>query len=176
MTTYFSFLNLLLSISVITWAQDTPNFPTPAKSENQLFYLQRSPNANTVIYEPNLQDGILDTIEPVHIFWIRYAEKGQLQELTAIQRKYAYGLSTKLISKGRYELRFLANKKYFLTLMKGYDNAYHVYDTINQKEAILLKMFIQLKTGSALFPKIEYVLLTGIDPESGKEVFEKIKI
>jgi hypothetical protein len=135
--------------------------------------MQRSQNTNTIIYELNLKNGIMDSIEPVHVYWICYAEKGQREELTGIQRKYAYGLATKFISKDHYELHFLANKKYFLLLMKGLDEKYHVYDTINQKEAIVSRIYIQTKGGSPLSPKIDYVTFTGIDPDSGKEVFEK---
>jgi len=168
-----SFVQLFIFISLISRAQDTTAFPTPTGNPNQLFFLQRSQNKNTIIYELNLKNGIMDTIEPVHIFWICYAEKGQQEELTGMQRKYAYGLATKFISKDRYELHFLANKKYFVLLMKGQDDKYHVYDTINQKEAIVSRIYLQLKGGSPLSPKIDYVTFTGIDPDSGKEVFEK---
>jgi hypothetical protein len=171
-----SFLQLFLFISLISRAQDTTAFPTPTGNSNQLFFLQRSQNTNTIVYELNLKEGAMDTTQPVHIFWICYAEKGQREELTGIQRKYAYGLETKFISKDRYELHFLANKKYFVLLMKGVDNKYHVYDTINQKEVILSRIYLQLKGGSPLSPKIDYVTLTGIDPDSGKEVFEKKKM
>jgi len=170
------FIQLSIFISFISKAQDTTAFPTPAGNPNQLFFLQRSQNTNTIVYELNLKGGIMDTIEPVHIFWICYAEKGQREELTGLQRKYAYGLATKFISKDRYELHFLANKKYFLLLTKGVDNKYHVYDSINQKEAMVSRIYLQLKGGSPLSPKIDYATLTGIDPDSGKEVFEKKKI
>jgi hypothetical protein len=171
-----TFIQLFILSSLISHAQDTTAFPTPAGNPNQLFFLQRSQNTNTIIYELNLKNGIMDTIEPVHIFWICYAEKGQREELTGLQRKYAYGMETKFISKDRYELHFLANKKYFVLLMKGQDDKFHVYDNINQKEAVLSRIYVQLKGGSPLSPKIDYVTLAGIDPDSGKEVFEKKKM
>ena len=57
---------------------------------------------------------MMDTVEPVHIFWICYAEYGQRENETELQRKRAYGLATKYISKDHYELRFLAEKKYVM--------------------------------------------------------------
>ncbi len=166
---------LLIGVLPACIAQEN-KFPTPAGNSNQLFFLQRSQNINTVIYELNLKQGIIDTTEPVHIYWISYADKGQKEELTGIQRKYAYGLETKYLSKDHSELRFLANKKYPLVLMKGADNKYHVYDKINQKQSILSRIYLQLNGGSLFSPKIEYITLTGTDPDSGTEVFEKKKI
>jgi hypothetical protein len=155
------------------YSQDSLKFPTPTGNPNQLFFLQRSQNANTVIYELNLKNGVMDSVEPVHIFWISYAEHGQREELTEIQRKRAYGLATKYITKDHYELRFLANKKYAMDLMKGPDNKFHIYQMINQKQVILSKIYLQLHGGTPLSPNIEYVVLTGIDPATGAEVSEK---
>ena len=143
---------------------------------NQLFFLQRTQNTNTVIYELNMKNGVVDSAEPVHIFWICYAEKSQKEELNEIQRKRAYGLTTKYISKDHYELRFLANKKYAIELMKGKDNNYHVYDQINQKQAILIRVYLQIHGGTVFSPNIEYVLLNGIDPETETIVSEKKKM
>jgi hypothetical protein len=157
-------------------AQDSLNFPTPTGNSNQLFFLQRTQNINTVVYELNMKNGILDSLDPVHIFWICYAEKSQKEELTELQRKHAYGLATKYISKDHYELRFLAKKKYVIELMKGNDNNYHVYDQINQKLAILTRVYLQIHGGTLLSPNIEYVQLNGIDPGTGSIVSEKKKM
>ena len=159
-----------------TRAQDTLQFPIPVGNPNQLFFLQRTQNINTVIYELNIKNGVMDTLNPVHIFWICYAEKSQKEELTEIQRKHAYGLLARYISKDHYELMFLAYKKYTLDLKKGLDNAFHVYAKINQKQTILSRIYIQIHGGTLLSPNIEYVMLTGTDPESGTEVTEKKKI
>src|SRR5258708_982652 len=47
-------------------------FPIPPTNANSLFYLQRTPNPNTVICELNMKDGALDKDEPVKVMWIRY--------------------------------------------------------------------------------------------------------
>ncbi len=73
---------MLLSFAKVH-AQEGLHFPKPAGNANQLFYLQRSENTNTVIYELNKKDGVLDTVAPVHIYWICYAEPPgpQIKEL-----------------------------------------------------------------------------------------------
>jgi len=162
--------------SNIIMAQNEVSFPKPNGNSNQLFFLQRTPNANTVVYELNVKNGELDSIEPVHIFWILYGKNAEIEELTSIQRKYAYGLSTQLISEDHYELRFLANKKYALQMMKGPDYKYHIYYPINNKQAILSRIYLQINGGSLFSPHIEYVEFTGLDPESGTELVERKKI
>ena len=67
-------------------AQGT-TFPVPDGNAKQLFFLQRTPNTNTIVCELNYKDGIVDKEEPIHVFWIRYQEKGQMEDLSFIQRK-----------------------------------------------------------------------------------------
>ena len=153
----------------------TPNFPVPTNIPDQLFYLQRSPNINTVIYQLNRKDGILDSLKPVHIFWISYAEKAQREELTEIQRKLAYGLSYKRLGNETYEIRFLAQKEHAFILKKGKDNQFHVFATINNRHAILHKIFLQINGGAVFKPNIEYVMLYGSDNETGDLVTEQIR-
>ena len=172
----FGLLYIFLFTITETHAQDSLRFPTPTGNPNQLFFLQRTQNINTIVYELNMKNGVMDTTDPVHIFWICYAEKSQKEELTGVQRKYAYGLATKCLSKDHYELRFLANKKYAVELSKGPDNKYHVYGLISNKQAILSKIYLQIHGGTVFSPHIEYVILTGIDSDSGAEVFEKKNI
>jgi len=168
-------LGIILNVPE-AYSQDSLQFPTPTGNPNQLFFLQRSQNTNTVIYELNLKNGVMDTIEPVHIFWICYAEHGQREELTELQRKHAYGLAIKYITKDHYELRFLADKKYAMDLMKGPDNKFHIYRLVNQKRVIFSKIYLQIHGGTLLSPNIEYVVLTGIDPDTGSDVSEKTTI
>jgi hypothetical protein len=156
-------------------AQDSLRFPVPDGNPKQLFFLQRSQNTNTIVYELNIKNGVLDSITPVHIFWICYAEKSQKEELTALQRQHAYGLMSTLISKDCYELRFLASKKYTLQLKKGSDNLFHVYDQIGGRQAVLSSIYLQMNGGSLFSPHIDYVLTKGFDAETGAATMEKIK-
>jgi hypothetical protein len=156
-------------------AQDSLKFPVPGGNPKQLFFLQRSQNTNTIVYELNIKNGVLDSVAPVHIFWICYAEKSQKEELTALQRQHAYGLMPTYISKDHYELRFLANKKKVLQLMKGPDHHFHVYDQIDGKRAILSSIYLQINGGSLFSPHIDYILIKGSDAETGAALIEKTK-
>lgn len=158
------------------FAQRDSRYPTPAGNNNQLFFIQRDPNINTLIYELNIKDGLLKEDDPVHVYWIRYADKGQKEELNYIQRNFAYGMRSKMISKENFELHFVSYRKKIMYLKKGLDNKYNVYTDINKKQVILKQVFIRVNGGSFWVPNIEYVELKGVDPSSGLEVVERMKI
>jgi hypothetical protein len=154
---------------------DEDKFPVPPDNISRLFYVQRSPNANTIIYELNEHDGKLDTEAPIHVYWLRYGDKGQKEELSYIQRKFAYGLTFKPKANDQYDVRFVSYKKFPLTLMKAGDGKYHIFATIDQKEMILSRIFIKIEGGSFWIPNVVYVELKGTDPSTGREITERFK-
>jgi hypothetical protein len=151
-------------------------FPVPSGNPNQLFYLQRTVNANTIVCELNYKNGVVDVKEPVNVFWIRYGEQGQREELSFIQRKFAYGVKTTLVAKDKYELRFAACKDYPMYLIKDAGNKYNVYATINRRQAILNRIFVQINGGTAWSPNVEYIEIKGTDLLTGKEITERRKV
>lgn len=170
----FILITAVLFITLSITAQE--KFPVPPSNSNQLFYLQRTSNTNTLIYELNFNNKALNHEEPVHVYWIRYNDKGQQEELNFVQRKFAYGIKSTFISKDKYQLNFVSYKKFPMFLVKGLDEKYNVFATINQKQAILSRIFVKINGGSFWTPNIEYVEVKGVDPSTGKEVIERMKI
>lgn len=155
------------------------SFPVPAGNPNQLFYLQRTPNTNTIVYETNLDAaGKLNADEPIHVFWIRYPEGGGRKELNYIQRHFAYGVSAEAIDDGRYRLTFTAYKKRnFYLAFAPRDNKYHVYGNINNKVSMLIRVFIQIDPGGSFWsPNVKYIDIKGRELASGREITERIWI
>ena len=171
-----SFLLVLIFCFALTALYGQERFPVPVGNPNQLFYLQRTSNTNTIICELNYKNGTLNVEEPVHVFWIRFTDKGVKEELNFVQKKFAYGIKSQLIAKDKYELNFVSYKKFPMYLMKGSDNKYHVYGTINQKQAIVNRIFVKINGGSFWTPNVEYVEIKGVDPSNGREVIERRKI
>ena len=154
-------------------AQDT--LPVP-QEPNQLFYLQRDPDANTVIYQLNTVDGTVDPDKPVNVYWIRYAEGGTRQGLNFLQRTMAYGISHKALGHGAYELQLTAYKDHPLRLAYcEKSRTYKVYTTIDKREAVLERIFVRIDGGSVLSPNIKYFELTGRDATTQALVSERIK-
>jgi hypothetical protein len=155
---------------------DEPEFPVPQNIPHMLFYMQRTPNINTIIYDLNLQeDGTLDESQPVNIYWIRYTENKEKKGLNYIQRKFAYGLKIKQLSKEKYELRSVAYDKKKLYLMKSPEGNYHIYTQIGSVMAVLNRIYLQIEGGTFWFPNVVYVEMKGIDPATGKEIKEQFK-
>ena len=66
-----------IAVSNVT---DDEKFPVLPDNISRLFYVQRSPNANTIVYELNTgKNGQLDLENPVHVYWIRYGELSPLE-------------------------------------------------------------------------------------------------
>jgi len=149
--------------------------PIPKGVNNMLFYLQRDPDENTVVYQLNFKDGEVDSNVPVNAFWIKYADGGQIKELTAIQRKLAYGLLSKPLGNGNHELRFVSYPKLPLYLIKE-NGSYIVTAWFDQKQLILKRIFVRVKEGRFYFPKVEYIELIGNDAVSGTASSYRINI
>jgi hypothetical protein len=150
-------------------------FPVPPESVSRLFYMQRTANSNTIIYELNAPGGKIDTENPLHVYWIRYAEKGQKEELSYIQRKFAYGVITKPLANDQFDVRFVSYKKFPLLLMKANDGKYHIFATIAQKQIMLNRLFVKIEGGSFWLPNVVYVELRGTDQNTGREIIERFK-
>jgi hypothetical protein len=150
-------------------------FPTP--NVPKLFYIQRDPNTNTIIYDLQTdKTGSINKEEPVHVYWIKYNEHGQKEELNFIQRKFAYGINTKPVGNDKFDVRIAAYKKYPLVLRKWEnDNKYHIFANIDKKEAIVNKIFIRIDGGTFWFPNVLYIEVRGTDPATGKEIAERFK-
>ncbi|MBB6002130.1 DUF4833 domain-containing protein [Arcicella rosea] len=155
----------------------TDVFPTPPDTDIRLFYIQRSSNSNTVIYDANLTaDKKLNPKNPVHTYWIKYNEGGRKQELSNIQRTLAYGLYTKEVAteKESYDGHFLAyRKRKFVVKITPQGEPVALFP-INGKMQILKKVFVKVDE-SGMMPSVVYVELWGKDPATGKEVYEKFK-
>jgi Domain of unknown function (DUF4833) len=169
------FIISLISLALQGVAQ-VEKFPVPVPDSKQLFYLQRTSNTNTIVYELNLQNGTIDKENPVKEYWIRYQEKGQREDLNYIQRKFAYGIKSKKIAENQYELSFVSYKKYKMILKLAPDNKFYVYTNINQKAVILNRIFIKINGGSFWSPNVEYVEISGTDPNTRSVVKERLKI
>ncbi len=154
-------------------------FPTPSGIVNQLFYLQRDPNTNTIIYQLNVNErGQVNRKEPIHVFWMRYEEGGQLKELNFIQRRFAYGLKARQIEPDTYELRFVSYSRFQFYLSKpDGEDQYRVYTTIARKRAVLKRIYVHIEEGGSFWkPNVKYVELSGTDEVTGTDVMERIKV
>ncbi len=156
--------------------QDT--FPVPYRITNQLFYLQRTTNTNTIVYSLNIgKDGKLIESNPVKVFWIRYPEGGMIKDLNMLQKTFAYGTLSHKNTDGSFAISLVSYKKYEMTLKKSpKNNGFAIHSLINKRDAILSRIFVKIDPGGSLFsPNIAYVEVLGRDAETGKPLMERFK-
>lgn len=169
----------LLALGQFLFAQEThtANLPTPQRKD-LLFFLQRTPDANTVIYELNYKsDGSVDEEAPVKGSWIRYEEQGKYRDLTGIEKKFAYGVKCKALGNDQFEIRLVAYKKMPLYLIKSAsDQKYRMYIKDEGKNLLLKRVFVKINGGSYWFPKVQYIDLFTVNSENGAEVMKRINI
>jgi hypothetical protein len=172
------FFSLLL-ISIFSFSQekeilsnqvDKGKLPIP-KEENQLFYLQRDPDANTIVYALNLENEKLNRSNPVLVYWIRYADTGKIEKLTFFQRRMAYGINQREVEPGIYELYIQAYKDLKIILAPhSKTGKYQALVKIEGKDIILDRIFARIIGGSLLKPNVEYYEISGRSVDNGKKV------
>lgn len=154
-----------------------PILPEP-KAKNLLFFLQRTSDANTVVYQLNLEkDGSVNEKVPVKASWIRYEENGKVKELTAIEKKFAYGVQCKQLATEIFEIRLVSYKKLPMYLQKSAtDQQYRLYIKDEGKDLLLKRVFVKVEGGSFWFPKVHYIDLFTVDSDNGAEILKRINL
>jgi len=157
---------------------DTAAFDfTVPKEPNMLFYLQRSPNENTIIYALKLTaEGTIPKEHPVDVYWRRYQEDGRRAELDFIQRTFAYGVRTKDLG-DKIEIRCIGYDKIPIYVYKHRigSQPHRAMTVVNERAMVLDRIFLQINGGSFWFPNIEYAEFTGSDPVTGTPLVERFK-
>ncbi|WP_412467967.1 DUF4833 domain-containing protein [Pedobacter sp. KLB.chiD] len=176
----FSILNFIL-FATPTWSQSKDpspiNFPIPNSIDHMLFYLQRDPNTNTLIYALNFEKNVnINPDHPIQVYWIRYGEKGQKKELGYIQRKFGYGIDTKALGGDKYEFHFVSYKKLPFYLQRFPDKSYHVSVTVNKRTIKVNRLFVRIQGGSFWLPNVKYAEIEGIDEATGKSLVERVSV
>jgi len=152
-------------------------YPIPPATANRMFFLQRTPNTNTIACDLNVDgNGRVNTKIPLKTYWLRYGDSpdGEKKDLNFIQRHFAYGLNIKQRGDGKYEFWFVSYKKYHMYLLQTKDGKWRVYGKINDKLTVLGSIFIYINGGSFWNPHVDYVELRGRDLTSGKEQVERL--
>jgi len=139
-----------------------------------LFHIERSKNANIVQYDAQVaEDGKLFKKEPVVGYWIRLNEQGQRQELSWLQKTFAYGFKTDLDkSREMVEINMKADVGQAVRVVRDGDK-FRATITIDGAPSYFEKMYIDAKR-KGLSLDVYYVELFGEDIRTGEARYEKI--
>ena len=151
-----------------------PEFRTPDEP-NQLFYIQRSPNANTVIYAARLDaSGNLDKSTPVEAFWRKFNIDGSKQPLNFIERMMAYGVKLDKTKPGQpvsFSIAPLPERK--LTVSLDSEHRPQALLQIGSHKVKVAYVYLHVVEGG-LMPKVPELDIFGTDIASGKAIHEHL--
>jgi hypothetical protein len=171
----FQILFLLCFSAFGISAQDS--YPTPPDGKHRLFYMQRTGNTNTIIYDANVSgDKTFKDTEPVNVYWLRYADGGGAAGLTYMQRTFAYGVKCKKVDgTNEYDFYFVSYSKKKMRLAFDDKGIPYALIEVNGRKMKLDRIFVKIDKSTAftLTPKVDYVEFWGKDPSTSAAVYEK---
>ena len=150
------------------------SYRSEAGTPGHLYCVGSTKNANVVCYDVRLRkDGKIDTARPLDAYWLMRAEAGQREEISFFERKFGYG--TTLVGSAsnagfRFKMNVLPSRTIEVSRASG---GFRAKMTVAGKPAWLVGMHAQVKRGW-LVPKVSYVTVRGVDPETGRERVERI--
>jgi len=148
--------------------------PLPAPCATELFRIDRSTNANEVVYAARLASkGGLDPDDPLKAEWQMLAEDGHREGLNFLENLVAYGFSVDEAPGGGAFVVVLKAKKDRPVRLTVKDGCPVAFVTISGKTAILRRIFVQTASGG-LIPEVAYADIEGVDPASGSNMRERI--
>jgi len=175
---YFFLFSILL-VSNLCFGNNHESYPVPQKTNKLLFYLQRSHNKNTIVYELNtLPDGTVDVKNPIKVSWIRFEEGGKRAELSFIQRR-AFGVKCHIADKSdnSFIVQFNNFNKRDIRLVKTTTGTYCALIKIDNETAELEDVFIKAENNAIGLPiSFKYMDVYGISQKDRKPVYERITL
>jgi hypothetical protein len=139
-----------------------------------LFKIKRNKNANVVMYDVNLNaDGSICKSAPIDSYWVLKAENGQREEISAFEKK-AYGYMTTYKTdktEGYYDLVLKAVPSRAIKIVRVNEEVKPEIE-ISNKRAYLSTVYVFANNN--FMPKIQYLILTGTDINTGVKITEKI--
>jgi hypothetical protein len=151
-----------------------PEFKVPDEP-GQLFYVQRSPNSNTVIYAAKLDaQGNLDASAPVDAFWRKFNIDGSKQPLNFIERMTAYGVKLDARKAGQppaFSIAALPERK--LTVSLDSQRRPQAVMQVGSHKVKVVYVYLHVVEGG-LMPSVPDLDVFGIDIATGKPVHEHL--
>jgi hypothetical protein len=152
-----------------------PEYPVPSEP-NQIFYIERSSNSNTVVYTANLDShGRIDPETPVIAYWRWYHVDGHRKPLNFAERMLAYGVKSVAHNgpEGSYSFKIAAFPE--RTLYVGLDSKGRpeAFGKVGDRWAKLVYVYLEVDD-SGILPDVTAMDFFGYDQATGKPFREHI--
>ena len=148
-------------------------FAVSEEKVGHLFCIERSKNKNLVQYDIRLtENSDLPDQRPIYVYWI--LENGRREELSPIEREYAYGIARQeKLDKDKFKV-IVAGLKGLEIIVEKMDDSFRATVSINGRASILEKVYIRSEEKLTGLPKVLYIDLFGRTREMGLPIKERI--
>jgi len=166
-----SFLITLLLVILSLFPKSI--FAVSGDKVSHLFFIERSKNKNLVQYDIRLTESSnLRDIKPVNAYWI--LENGRREELSRIEKMYAYGIiHQEKLDQNKFKV-ILAGLQGLEIVVERMNDSFKAMVSINGRESILERIYIKSEEKRTGLPKVLYIDLFGRTREMGLPVKERI--
>jgi hypothetical protein len=153
-----------------------PGYRAPT-DPNTLFYIQRSTNANIIVYAANLTpQGQFDPRNPIDIFWRVFDEDGRRHGINLIERLLAYGVTIRPVKgvPNSFDVNVVSFPE--MKCRAEFDEAGRAecLVQINGRCARLVSAYVELDQ-SGIIPRPLFLDIYGIDKSNGRVLHEHIE-
>jgi hypothetical protein len=153
-----------------------PEYPAPHEP-GQLFYLQRTGNANTVVYTVKKDaDGNIDAQKPVEVYWRRYAGDGEKRELNTLERLLAFGVHDEPVegSRDKFFASLVSYPKRKAIVEEDAGGRPRAVMTIAGEDAQLVCIYVEWRPLAGIIPEVLHVDVVGRSLDSKRRIVERI--
>jgi hypothetical protein len=160
---------LTVILSLVSWSA----FAGSWNKSDSLFFIERNKNRNYVQYDFRLtNNNDLPASNPVIAYWV--LENGEQEELTLIERKYAYGIdSQEKLEHNKFRVLMVVLKDREIIVEK-INGSFRAVVFIDGQQSILEKVYIESKKRLTGIPKVLYIDLFGRTKGNGFPMRERI--
>ncbi len=147
------------------------------KDRHQVFFLQRTINANTIVYVAQFDsNGALDSEHPVTGYWRRFAGQGHVMPFRWYERVFGFGAKTRELPNGSgFEVRFNGIKDQQLVLKQNGPFDAALYTRQNGRDYKMIYGYLTVDE-SGLLPKVTQLRLFTSDLQTGQFVTHTIAV
>ena len=152
-----------------------PEYSVP-NEPNQVFYIERSSNSNTVVYTANLDaHGHINPDKPVIAYWRWYNRGGYVKQLNFAERMMAYGINSVKHDgpNGAFSFKIAALPERTLYLGLDGKGRPEVFGKVGDRWARLAYIYLEVDD-SGIMPDVPQMDFFGYDKATGKPLRERV--
>jgi hypothetical protein len=156
---------VLLLCPTLLYAQSCPR---------HLFYIGKSDNKNVLYYDANIKNGVINSKNPVTIYWV--LENKKTEGLGRLE-KSQFGINFKTVKEGTEYTFNVKNdmlKNKTISLKVDENGCAVATAKVKGTDSVLTRVFVQIAPDSGIVPDVQYLDIFGKSVAGGSNVSERI--